>query len=674
MEEREQHLSRRRFLRLSAAAAATAAIAACSRQGGGEGAAPAATPTAAPANTVAAAAETPTAEAVAAATSTSPPSLDEILSAVTPDPPTPAPTEPPAPTGLLERVTTDKAMYAPNEPVTIAVELRNRTGAPFEGQVTLAFFHLAAPAADEQSQPVPALAPDAAATLTFTWNPPATDFRGYRVEVLARDGAGETTLDAAATAVDVSSDWKKFPRYGFVSRFDGAVDRQGVMAALNAYHLNGIQFYDWQWQHHRPYSPEPTWPDIANRVTMRDTVVGLIDAAHSRSMVTMHYSLAFGAYDNYWQDGSGVETAWGLFKDDSGSIEKQDFHPLPGGWATSKLYLMNPGNPSWQQYIFGQQQAVFEHFAFDGWHIDTLGNRGPLWDGEGQPLDLASTFAGFTNNAKAALNKRVLFNAVGGYGQDEIAAGADVDFIYTELWEYDGISTYGNIFDVAARAKAQTDKALVFPAYMNRAYAQATAGGTRFFNEPSVRLANAAIFAAGASHLELGDDNAMLSTEYFPSQALEMRDALKAAMQDYYDFLVAYENLLRDDISEVNGKVVLEGVETSTTGQAGAVWTILRRRSDATIVHLINLKSAPSNLWRDDQANYPPPEVLSNLALKIPYRGELRADAGLFYATPDSDHGKAISLPFTAGSDADGTFVAATLPQLQYWALIWLEQ
>lgn len=659
--ERELPLSRRQFLRLAALAAATATIAACSQRSANDDA------TATVASTV-----PPTA---AATTPAGTPTLtaEEILLAATPVPPTPEPTAPPPPSGLIEVVGTDKAMYAPGQPVTIAVELRNRTGAPFAGQVALAFYHLGAPAADEQAQPVDALAPDAASTLSFTWAPPATDFRGYRVEVQARDASG-AALDTAATAVDVSSDWKRFPRYGFVSRFDGAVDPAAVMATLNAYHLNGVQFYDWQWQHHRPYSPDASWPDIANRVTMRDTVAGLIDAAHSYNMVAMHYSLAFGAYANYAQDGSGVETAWGLFKDASGSIERQDFHPLPGGWATSKLYLMNPGNADWQQYIFAQQQAVFEHFAFDGWHIDTLGNRGELWDAAGQPVDLAATFAGFTNNAKAALNKRVLFNAVGGYGQDEIAAGADVDFIYTELWEYDGISTYGNIVDVAARARAQTDKALVFPAYMNRAYAQAAAGGKRFFNEPAVRLANAAIFAAGASHLELGDNDAMLSTEYFPSQQLAMRPALKQALRDYYDFLVAYENLLRDEVSEVNSKAVLEGVETSATGQAGAVWTLVRRRPGATIVHLINLLNTTSNLWRDDQASYPAPETLSDLALRIYYRDELHPDAKLFYATPDSDGGKAIALPYTAGSDADGAFVACTLPRLQYWDLVWLEQ
>jgi dextranase len=389
----------------------------------------------------------------------------------------------------------------------------------------------------------------------------------------------------------------------------------------------------------------------------------------------MHYSLAFGAYDRYWDDGSGAQVAWGLFTDGRGGYDpsRQDFHPIPSGWATSKLYLMNPGNPEWQQYIFGQQQQVFENFVFDGWHIDTLGKRGDRWDWNGEPVDLAATYAPFTNNARAALQKRVLFNAVGGYGQDEIASGADVDFIYTELWEQDGTRTYADIVAQAARARAKTDKALVFPAYMNRTAAQTAPGGAGFFNEPSVRLADAVIFAAGASHLELGDGDGMLSTEYFPSQNLVMGESLQLAMVDYYDFLVAYQNLLRDDVTDSAGQVTVQGVPTSADGQQGTVWTLARIRPGATIVHLINLKSLPSNLWRDDLALYPPPETLADLELKIYYAGELPEGAQLWHASPDSDHGKAHSLPYTMGIDDQGTFITCTLPLLVYWYMLGLE-
>jgi dextranase len=579
--------------------------------------------------------------------------------------------------GLIDAVRTDKARYDPGVAVSIAVELNNRSGNAYDGQIAVSFYHLGAEAAGTQTQPVAALAAGATSTLTFTWTPPSTDFMGYRVEVQALDSAGEAVLDTNATAVDISSDWTKFPRYGFVSHFDAAVDAADVMARLNTYHINAIQFYDWQWQHHRPYSPDETWPDIANRPVDRATVTALINEAHRYDMVAMSYNLAYGAYDNYWQDGSGVAIEWGLFNSSQGNYTpgQQDFHPLPAGWATSKLYLMNPADAEWQQYIFDQMQLVFDNFAFDGWHIDTLGKRNPAWSTDGQMVNMLDAFVDFTNNAKAALQKRLVFNTISGYGQDQIAESADVDVIYSEVWENGGIETYKDIADLVAQARAKTDKAMVIPAYMNKAYAQETpAGTTRFFNEHSVRLADAAIFAAGATHLELGDGDGMLSSEYFPSQPLVMSDTLKAAIHDYYDFLVAYENLLLDGVAEAENLVVLEGAPSSTNGKQGTIWTLVRSRPGYTILHLINLSGLRVSFWRDDGAVYPEPPTLSDLGIKVYTSDTLGEGARLWQATPDRGDGKAHELAYTTGSDDQGAFITFSLPSLQYWDLIWLEQ
>ena len=593
-----------------------------------------------------------------------------------PAPPIPAPPQPaPGPIGLIERVATDRAMYAPGAPVAIAVELRNRGAASFSGDIALSFAHLGDGAAPDQAQSVASLAPGAATTLTFTWAPPAADFQGYRVEARARDKSG-ATLDTAATAVDVSSDWRKFPRYGFVSRYEAGLDADATIARMNDFHLNGVQFYDWQWQHHRPYSPEATWRDIANRPVARASVAGLIDAAHRRGMVAMNYNLAYGGYDGYWRDGSGANVEWGLFKRASGPPDPsaQDFHPLPGGWATGKLYLFDPASPDWRRYIFEQERQVFEHFAFDGWHVDTLGKRSLLWNAGGQNVVLPDALADFAGAARAALGKRIVLNTVGGYGQDAVAARPEVDFVYSELWEGDGVSTYADVDALAARA-ARSGKAIVMPAYMNRDYAEHTPPGqTRFFREPSVRLADAAIFAAGASHLELGDGDGMLSKEYFPSQPLVMSDSLRLAMRDYYDFLVAYENLLRDGTTGDDRQVAIDGVKTSARGQAGAVWTLAKRRPGYAILHLINLTGNRLPLWRDAGAFYPVPPPLTNLAVKMYLPAAPRAGARLWLASPDADHGRASALAYTVGNDAGGPFVAFAVPRLTYWDMLWLEQ
>lgn len=584
----------------------------------------------------------------------------------------------PACGSLIRRAVTDKARYAPGEPVTIEVELHNDGSAVCAGEVALTFEHLGQVVADAEVQPLPGLAAGASTVLTFTWMPPPVDYQGYRVEVQVRAGADATPLAVRATAVDVSSDWRKFPRYGFISSFDAAVEAEDVIAGLNAFHINALQFYDWQWQHHRPYSPADEWPDIANRPSSRATLTALIDAAHQRNMIAMSYNLAYGAYDHYWEDGSGAQVEWGLFTSREGSRTpaQQDYLSLPDDWPTTKLYLMNPANVHWQQYLFGQMQLVFDHFAFDGWHIDTLGKRSAIWDADGQTINLPAAYVEFTNAAKAALDKRMVFNTVGGYGQDQVAEGAAVDVVYSEVWESDGVETYHDLVSLVARGRARSGgKAVVLPAYINKAYGQATpADATRFFNEPSVRLADAVIFAAGATHLELGDGGAMLSTEYFPNQRLVMSDALRAAMQDYYDFLVAYENLLLDDLAAADNLVVVEGAPVSSDGKPGSVWTLVRSKPSYTVLHLINLTGNRVSLWRDDSAVYPPPLPLKNLTVKLYGVDGVRADTRLWSATPDGEHGKAQLLPFIAGADEQGRFIVFTVPQLEYWSLVWLEE
>jgi dextranase len=199
-------------------------------------------------------------------------------------------------------------------------------------------------------------------------------------------------------------------------------------------------------------------------------------------------------------------------------------------------------------------------------------------------------------------------------------------------------------------------------------------GSSDFFNEPSVLLADAVIFATGAAHLELGDANGMLSHEYFPNASLRMSNSLKVALKDYYDFLVAYENLLRDGVTDGHNHVALDGIPTSNDGRAGTVWTLVKNKPGYSIVHLINLENNERELWRDTDGLYPYPDTFTDVAVKIYDIGDLGTEAKLWYASPDDANGKAYELTYTTGTDDQGSFVAFTLPSLQYWAMVWLEQ
>jgi dextranase len=578
-----------------------------------------------------------------------------------------------ATTVVITHVSSDRGAYAPGADVALTIALHNGGSASFAGTVTLSFSHLGTSAAPDTAQAV-TLAPGADSSYVFDWSPPATDFTGYLVGVAVRD-AGNALVASDATAVDVSSDWTKFPRYGFVSNYGAGVDAAGEMQQLADRHINAVQFYDWQWKHHVPYSPAASWPDIANRPTDRGTVNALIADAHDHGMLAMNYNLAAGAYNDYQTDGSGVQLAWGLFTDNLGNYtESRQFgHPLPSSWATTKLDLFNPANPAWQSYICNRERDVFANFAFDGWHIDSLGNLGRAYDANGKLVLLDQTFTGFVNYEKACLGTRVVFNSVGTYGQDAIAANGHVDVVYSELWDDPGTRYYGDLQKVVARVRAKTTKALVVAGYVNHDAAQKVPdGSTRPFDEASVRLADAALFALGATHIELGDGGAMLSSEYFPNQKLVMSDTLRAAVDDLYNFQVGYENLLRDGATPAKNRVEIHnGAAVSPSAALGRVWAIPTQQPGRVIVNLVNLVGAKQKFWRDVNAVQPIPKTLTNLTLKLYH--SLPGTPHLRVASPDTSHGAAVELPYTAGHDARGNYVQFTLPSLQYWDLVWLD-
>ena len=465
---------------------------------------------------------------------------------------------------LISNVNTDKAMYAPGASVTIYVDFKNGTGTNFSGSVSVSISHLATLVTNLAAQTL-TLAPGSTTTRSFLWLPPALDYKGYLLGLSVRN-AGGTAVETASCAVDVSSDWAKFPRYGYVAQYASSLDAWNLVWQLKNYHLNGIQFYDWQWKHHVPYSADSSWPDLANRTISRATVTNLINAAHAYGMMAMNYNLYGGAYSNYLSDGSGVTLEMGIFSGAPASIANQLSYSLPGGWATPKLYTMNNRDPGWQNYIYGREQTVFSNFAFDGWHVDSLGQR-TVHDFAGNAFNLDDYNPQFINNAKTALGRRMTFNTVDAVGESQIAKSANVDFLYSELWS--GNANYSDFKTRVDNARRFGSKAVVFAAYLNYARTSGT------FNEASVRLANAAIFANGGSHLELGDGDKMLHREYFPDdQNVTMSPALTAAMRNYYDFLVGYENLLRDGTVSTTNQITITGAPSSTAGSAGAVWVI----------------------------------------------------------------------------------------------------
>lgn len=568
---------------------------------------------------------------------------------------------------LISNVNTDKARHAPGTQLTLWVDFLNNTGEVVTGGVRVVITHLGDVVTNLAPQSLSGLGVGATTTRSFTWTAPVQDYQGYLVTVSAFNAAG-TVLDVFPCAIDVSSDWARFPRYGFVANYPAGLDGYHVMWLLKNYHLNGVQFYDWQWKHHQPFNSASSWPDVANRTVYKATVTSLIEAAHSYNMVAMNYNLYGAAYQDYLTDGSGLALGMGIFSSARPStgykLADQMSFGLPAGWATAKLYQMNNRNPAWQNFIFGKEREVFSNFGFDGWHIDSLGTH-LAYDYGGAQFNLDDYNPQFINAAKTALGKRMLFNTVDAVGEGQVARSANVEFVYSELW---GANASFNDLDRRVETVRQAGgKAVVFAAYLNRGL---TSG---VFNEAGVRLADAAIFAAGAAHLELGDGDKMLHSEYFPASAnVLMTGSLQTALRGYYDFLVGYENLLRDGAVSAAQPVAITDLPTSTSGAAGAVWVMPKKTLGYRVLHLVNLLNVTNSSWRDESGTCPLPATLSNLVMKMYYSGALGAGR-LLWATPDSNCGNAAVLSRTEGSDALGQFVTFTVPQLQYWDMVWLE-
>jgi GH15 family glucan-1,4-alpha-glucosidase len=580
----------------------------------------------------------------------------------------------------ISTLTTDKARYAPSSAVTITGRLVNTQAAVQSGAtLTLHYTHLGTTVGTDQTASVN-LAAGQAADFAVSWSPPATDYQGYLVQGTLRDSTG-SVLDTAQTAVDVSSNWTKFPRYGFVTDFSDNYNQAMITKTLNSYHVDGVQFYDWEYKHHVPLSgtvasPSSSWVNIDNITNFAHSVTSLITDVHATGGSAMNYNLIYGAWAGYGTDGSGADYHQGLWWNNN--CTNQGNFSLPASFATPNIYFFNTGDTSWQSYLFSKESDAFTAYAFDGWHMDQLGTLvgNPTYTCAGALVDPPSTFSGFITAAKAALNKTIVFNAPGQYSQQNVAANANLAFLYTECWPPNGQVSYNDLRNVVTQNNTWSGntKNTVIAAYPDQNYSTGfTDAAPGFLNTAGVLYDDASIFAAGGSHLELGDVNHMLDQPNYLNRNLLMPATLQKGIANNYNFLTAYENLLRDGLTDNANVISLPGGPlTSTTGAAGHIWTFARSKTGTDVLQMINMLNLTSTDWMDTNANQPAPTTQTNLLTKYYYGTGTPTKVSV--ASPDINGGAAQSLSFTTGSDGGGNYVQFTVPSLSYWDMVWVNK
>ncbi len=586
-------------------------------------------------------------------------------------------------------VNTDKAYYKPGEVVNFTLKK------PIEGQSNfmVRIKHLNDSLAD-----IPV------SGLTWTWQTPTDDFTGYLADLHKVINGKDSVF--TSIAIDVSSDPAVFVRNGFLSEY-GSKSQSEIeknIENLNRYHINYVQFQEWQDKHHHPLTldasgnPSETWLDIASRTNYRSTVVSYIEEAHKRGMKTLSYNLCYGALSD--ADKDGVDERWYMFvKNADGQLVK-DVHSLKSPFKSS-IYITNPGNPDWQKYLADKNDIMYKFYDFDGYQIDQLGDRGDWYTYWGKKMGINAkddpkndsiykynAFRSFIKYMKQRQpDKSLVMNAVSQYAQQQsiCQVAENVDFLYSEVWPMDNGSTYEDLVEKIIKAnddnivsvipsKVSKFKNTVLAAYLN----YDISGGAGFFNTPGVLMTTAVAQAFGGQILQMGEH--MLCNEYFPNGNLQMEADLKQAIIHYYDFLVAYENVLREANNPQN-RIVFKNVTVNTDAEGvkfntwppvlGEISVVGKDIADkgkkTTYLHLLNYKGASHLEWRDAQGTQNAPDLITNLTVTIPVEG---AVTNVWMASPDVEAGVARTLAF---EQSDASNIKVVIPSLKYWDMIAIE-
>lgn len=539
-----------------------------------------------------------------------------------------------------ELPSTDKAVYSPFETVHFSIEASLPAGTQIKywSEGTLVDSH-------------------AASGSSWDWQIPE-GYSSFLCELSVTENGIDKTL--GTVGIDATGESMDYPRFGFLSKFSAQDYSPGVIEKLTRYHIKGIQFYDWHFKHHDPLAgttgaPAREWQDISGRTNSLSTVQNYITRAHERGMKAYFYNLMYGATSTAEAD--GVSPEWFLYRDQTALTP--DRHDLPEPPFTSDIWVVNPGLTGWQDYLLEKTAEVYEVLDFDGFHMDQLGDRGVVYDSDGNRVNPEDFFGTLINRfASRFPEKKNSFNLVNQYGL-KTAGSAPTPFLYTEVWAPN--DTYSSLLSILAGNQTTYGRKTVLAAYMN--YKKADSPGT--FNVPSVLLTDSFIFAAGGFHLELGEH--MLGKEYFPNSNLAMPQDLEKKLIAWYDFQVAYQELLVTSsgfsavpISLNQGAIPVQ----NWPYQSNRVVALSKQTGNKTVISLINLSGISSLDWRDTNGTKAWPTTFQSVQVAVP-----GTYSKIWIASPDYRSGAPV-FPEITVENKESHF---TLPQLGIWTLITLE-
>ena len=471
-------------------------------------------------------------------------------------------------------------------------------------------------------------------TVVINWTPP-TKPASYSARLEVLSGNDLPSL-SAATAFDVLSNWKEFPRYGFLTDFHASrADPEAVFQQLTRFHLNGLQFYDWQYRHDQLLAPTEEYIDPLGREMSLACVRKLVDMAHQHGMAAMPYLAIYAASADFWQ----AHLDWALY-DESGN-------PIPFG--ENFLGLMDPsaGSP-WSEHLLAETSRVLQSIPFDGLHIDQYGDPKRGWDSHQSPVDLPGAFVDFIQSASHHHpDQTILFNAVGNWPIETLAQSA-IDFLYIEVWPPD--VQYCHLAEIILNAvRLSHGKAVVIALYLPA-------------SQPANNLlTDAVILACGGTRIEVGEDARLLSDPYFPKHQ-ELSASLNSQLRQLSDYAVRNGEWLRPYTLSVDEKEIWSRGELNPEfiSRDEGIWTVARRYPKHTVIHLVNFTNlAPSQRWDEAHAA---PSPCKNVLVKVqmPQRS-----SRIFWDCPEQANG-----PQPLDFEYSNETLTIQIPEIKFLGLI----
>ena len=614
---------------------------------------------------------------------------------------------------LIQSLNTDKATYSFGETAQMTVTFKNTSGSDYTGNLVVTMYGRGVKIGNPITTSVPTVKQGATASVVIpiplSQN---SKWQGYYVDVSAQDNTGKE-LDRQATALDESPDWVVYPRQcwgvGAYTSWGGwkpplFKGPKTDIHSLNAYHCNNIQIYNVLRRWHNPYNGQETYDNGDGQTISQALIRQQVTTAHAHRMGTYAYMPAYsantGVAPDFTKDYSGAKLEWGAFKNNCGATKSCTVADL---WNSSfdKIGVMNLNNKDWQVYWTTQAVRWMSAMGFDGMFADTYGTiMQALWDWWGNRLINDTMYSSFLSTYRALTPKRIIMNPAGAYGEEDMVRANIEDYHFNERWNNPtDVDNFGTFSDIAFNVwdwsrRIPNALGLDWDMGMNKNRMSDGAcdfnGGSQkcYFNLPGVLYQEAAILATGAHHAwivdgEMADGNGarFISNDDFPiGNMLTPSSDMVQAEFDYQSFGVAYEKLLRSNIARpyLKDPALPQNAGAlvgSTTAAVGQLWLHQVHRSGFDILHILNHSTLSQISFKDVNDNTSTaaaPTKISSFAVKMYVTGPAKLGT-LYTATPDKDHGRAMTLSYTTGSDSRGTYITFQAPDLLYWRMFWIE-